>query len=226
MNIIKNLFLFSVAAIITFCFPGPAPSGERLDGVLKGIYKMYGELPGLTVTYQREIITKSMAMLGDEMRSDIAAGRFLFKPPHYLKVEQDTPGQEIVTTDGENIWWYIPEKNLVYQYPADKLGKEFLLLSDLFKGLNNAAETFDITMSECEGDEVYDLQLIPREPWEGIDHIMLSVSSDDFNIKVFEIHNLIGGITRFRLGEFSELDSLERGDFIFVVPEGVEVVKE
>ena len=115
MNIIKNLFLFSIVAIITFCLPGPAPSDERLDGVLEGIYKIYGGLSGLTVTYQREIITKSMAMLGDEMGSDIAAGSFLFKPPHYLKVEQDTPGQEIVTTDGKSIWWYIPAKKLVWQ---------------------------------------------------------------------------------------------------------------
>lgn len=226
MNILKNLFQFSVAAIIIICFAGTAPSDERLNGVLGGILKVYGGLPGLTVSYQREIITKSMAMLGDEMKSDIAAGRFLFKPPHYLKVEQDTPEREIVTTEDKSIWWYIPAKKLVYQYPADKLGKELRLLSELFMGLNNAADTFNITLSESEGDEKYDLELKPKEPWEDINHIILSVDRDDLNIKVVEIHNFIGGVTRFRLGEFSGLNDLEKEDFVFVIPEGVEVIKE
>ncbi|MBP1741134.1 MAG: hypothetical protein H6Q48_3427, partial [Deltaproteobacteria bacterium] len=36
-----------------------------LSTILDGIRKRYGLVSGLTLTYEREVITKSMAMLGD-----------------------------------------------------------------------------------------------------------------------------------------------------------------
>ncbi|HJX34045.1 MAG TPA: hypothetical protein VJ373_02630, partial [Desulfatiglandales bacterium] len=127
------LLLFAVASL---SYSLPAHGDDSLNVVLNGILKRYGDLPGLAVNYQREIITKSAAILGDEMKTDLAAGRFIFKSPHYLKVIQNLPREEIIITDGQIIWWYIPDKKVVYRYPADKLGKELKLLSDIFKGLN------------------------------------------------------------------------------------------
>lgn len=204
----------------------PAYSDDSLTVVLNGILKRYGNLPGLAVNYQREIITKSAAILGDEMKTDLATGSFIFRSPHYLKVIQDLPREEIIITDGQIIWWYIPDKKIVYRYPADKLGKELQLLSDIFKGLNKATENFDITYKESPDKEAYHLSLVPKKPWEEIDHISLSVGRDAFNIMVVEMHNLFGGITRFRLGGISVRDNFEKGFFEFIVPEGVQVQEE
>ena len=215
-----------VSAIMPLADTAPAYSDDSLTVVLNGILKRYGDLPGLAVNYQREIITKSAAILGDEMKTDLAAGSFIFRSPHYLKVIQNLPREEIIITDGQIIWWYIPDKKVVYRYPADKLGKELKLLSDIFKGLNKATEGFDITYEESPDKEAYHLSLVPKEPWEEIDHISLSVGRDAFNIMVVEIHNLFGSVTRFRLGGLSVRKNFEKGFFEFIVPEGVQVQEE
>jgi len=224
---IRYLAVFLLLSVVTsLSYSLPAHGDDPLNIVLNGILKRYGDLPGLAVNYQREIITKSAAILGDEMKTDLATGSFLFKSPHYLKVMQDLPREEIIITDGQIIWWYIPDKKVVYRYPADKLGKELQLLSDIFKGLNKATESFDITYEESPDKEAYHLSLVPKESWEEIDHISLSVGRDGFNIMVVEIHNLFGGITRFRLSGLSARENFEKGFFEFIVPEGVQVQEE
>jgi len=217
------LLLFGVTPL---AYAVPADGDDSLTVVLNGILRRYGDLPGLAVTYQREIITKSAAILGDEMKTDLATGSFIFKSPYYLKVIQDLPREEIIITDGQIIWWYVPDNKIVYRYPADKLGKELQLLSDIFKGLNKATESFDITYEESTDNGAYYLSLVPKEPWEEIDHISLSVGRDGFNIMVVEIHNLFGSITRFRLGSLSVRENFEKGFFEFIVPEGVQVQEE
>ena len=74
--------------------------GEQpLSKVLEGVKKRYGQLAGLSVPYEREILTKSMAMLGDQMKTNVASGNFFFKPPHFLRVEQERPTKEDLITD-------------------------------------------------------------------------------------------------------------------------------
>jgi outer membrane lipoprotein-sorting protein len=213
-------------AITPLAYAVPADGDDSLTVVLNGILDRYGDLPGFAVTYQREIITKSAAILGDEMKTDLAAGSFIFKSPYYLKVMQDLPREEIIITDGRIIWWYIPDKKVVYRYPADKLGNELQVLSDIFKGLDKATERFDITYDEPDDKGAYHLCLVPKEPWEEIDHISLSVGRDGFNILVLEIHNLFGSITRFRLGGLSVRKNFKKGFFEFIVPEGVQIQEE
>jgi hypothetical protein len=41
-----------------------------------------------------------------------------------------------------------------------------------------------------------------------------------------EIHNYLGGITRFTLGDLTIRERFEEGFFGFVAPEGVKVIEE
>ena len=222
--------LFKITRIILLWIPfslsSPILADDQLSGILDGVLERYSNLPGLEVRYKREIITKSMALLGDQMGTDLAYGRIYFKPTNFLKVEQDTPRPETVTTDGDTLWWYIPQENLVYQYPSQKLGKELMLLNDIFHGLKDVGESFNVVQSDIDDEQEYNLQLIPNPPWQEIEHIKLSVARDNFNIRMVEIHNYFGSITRFILEDFSIKENLEELFFRFVAPEGVRVVKE
>ena len=216
--IVNTAFLLSNA--------GRLYGDERLTMILDGILKRYGDLPGLAVTYKREIVTKSREMLGDEMKADLASGEIHFKPPGYIRIIQEKPRSETVTSDGETLWWYIPEKDLVYQYPSSRLGRELTLLSDIFRGLSRVEESFDIMQSDLGDTKEYHLEMIPDPPWEEIDHINLSVDRDSFDIREVEIYNFLGSITRFILGDLSVQKGLTKDYFRFVVPKGVRVIKE
>lgn len=210
----------------TLLFQGDlALSGQNLSGVLEGLNKTYGDLPGLSVPYTREIITRSMSMLGDQVKGDLATGKIYFKAPHFLRVGQETPRIETIVTDGELLWWYIPEEKSARLYPYAEFGQELRMLSDVFRGLSNAEERFVMTMLGRGEKGEYQIELRPDPPWQEIDRIGLSIT-ESHQIRQVDIYNQVGGITRFILEAFTKEESFPEDFFRFVPPEGVKVVKE
>jgi outer membrane lipoprotein-sorting protein len=209
-----------LASLATVCL-----ADDELSELLGNIRKKYARLPGFTVTYKREVLTRSMAMLGEGMSTDLATGKFHFKPSYFLRVEQETPNPETVITDGETLWWYVPRKKEVYRYPSHGFGKELRLLSDIFHGLRTVEENFDVNLMDNDTDGEYRLRLTPNPPWQEIQHIQLSVDRGNSAIRVVEIYNYVGGMTRFTLGNLTVQEKFEEGFFGFVVPEGVKVIE-
>ena len=207
------LFVF-----VLFCSAGPLYGEEKIPEILAGIRSHYGTLAGLTVPYEREIVTRSMTMLGTQMKGDLATGLIYFKPPHFLKLEQQTPKEEYVISDGKVLWWYIPEKALAYRYPSRKLGKELQVLSDTFQGLKQAEENFKITLEEEAEKKLYLLNLVPDPPWQQVEHIGLLIDPQDYRIRMIAIYNYVGGITRFMLGNLTVRHDLEEKSFQFEAP--------
>jgi outer membrane lipoprotein-sorting protein len=198
---------------------------QQLSQVLGGIKNRYGQLTGLSVPYEREVLTKSMAMLGDQMKTDVASGKFFFKPPRFLKVEQETPTKEEIITDGELLWWYIPEKKQAHRIPSSKLARELQLLADIFQGLRGVEESFVVVLvSEDEKDIT--LELTPNPPWPDVHHINLLIHPKDYLIGKVEVYNIMGGLTRFTLGKVTEQKKFKQDFFSFVPPEGVRVLEE
>lgn len=220
--LIKYLYMMLVSILLLQPYPGMTE--EPLAGILKGVREKYGHLPGFHVSYERKILTKSMAMLGETVKADQATGTFFFKPPHFLKVLQETPKEEIVTTDGSILWWYIPRKRQAYRYSTQQLGKELQLLTDIFQGLKEVENDFQVTLTGQHGGK-HLLKLTPTPPWPDIQHVNLSVAGGDYAIEVVEIYNYLGGMTRFTLGEIRVQKTFEAGFFEFVVPEGVRVIE-
>ena len=180
---------------ILFCTLGlsrPSCGDDRLSRVLEEIKGTYGGLPGLTVSYERDIMTRSMAMLGQGMKTDIATGLIHFRPPRSLRVQQKTPKPEEVITDGTTLWWVIPDKNQVYRYPSHKMGRELEVLGDIFQGLKDFEDSFTAVLTAYGVDGEHRIELRPDPPWQEVDHITISVDEDTARIRRVEIYNLLG----------------------------------
>ena len=220
------ILVSSALLLLALCCSRAAAADDRLLKILEGVKKEYGSLAGLTVTYERDVVTRSMAMLDDGIKSDLAAGFIHFKPPHFLRIEQESPRQELVISDGNTLWWYIPEKKEVYRYPAGKLGQELKLLSDIFKGLKDVIDGFVVELTAADTGGRHELKLTPNPPWPEIDFIHLSVSEKDSTIRVVKLQNYLGGFTRFTLGDFKVEEDFREDFFRFTAPDGVKVIQE
>ena len=219
-------FFIVIILFLTFSQPISVFANQKLSEILDGIRKRYGHLPGLSMPYKREIITKSMAMLGETMSKDLAEGMIHFRPPYALRIQQEKPKPEVVITDGHTLWWYIPQKKQVYQYPAKKSAPELRLLSDIFRGLRDVEESFVSELESLDNEGDYQIKLIPNPPWPQINQINLIVKRDDSHIRVVEIHNYLGSTTRFFLGDLTVQEQFKEGFFRFFVPDGVKVMEE
>ena len=217
---------FIIFNLIVLLFHGSAAfAKDDLSTVLEGIKGKYGNLPGLSIPYTREVITRSMSMLGNQVKGDLATGQMFFKPPYFLKLEQRTPNIETLIANKETLWWYIPDKKRAHKYPSQEFGKELRLLSDILRGLNKVTKDFQIMMNSQAEKGKYQIELIPDPPWQEIDRIVLTITHA-YDIRVVNIHNQLGTITRFTLEGLTVKDNFEKDFFEFILPEGVELVEE
>jgi len=211
--------------LLLYSLPLPIFADPTLSSILQNVRKKYENLPGLTLTYQREIISASMSILGEKGNRDLATGLIHFKPPYLLRIDQKTPRIETVISDGELLWWYIPQKNEVYRYSMQRSARELRLMSDIFQGLKQIEESFVVSLSEEEQTENIRIKLIPQPAWPQTETIILSISPADYRILAVEIHDYIGGITRFTIQKQTVRDNFEKDFFQFEIPEKARVIE-
>ena len=156
-------------------------------------------------------------MLGNQVKGDLAEGQISFTPPYFFRLEQKTPNPETLVADGETLWWYIPDKKRAHKYPFQEFGKELKLLSDIFRGLCEVEKNFQVAMLDRKEQEEYQIELRPDPPWQEIDRIVLTVTCD-FDIRVVNIHNQLGSITRFTLQGLAVKEEFPKDFFRFVLP--------
>jgi outer membrane lipoprotein-sorting protein len=197
-----------------------------LSTIFEGIRKTYGLVPGLSFTYEREVISKSMTMLGEQAKPEVATGVIYYKAPHFLKFQQETPTKEILVTDGNVLWWYIQAKNQAHRYSSHQISEEVKLLGDIFQGLRGVEQSFVILQKgeNDKGDLI--LEVTPKPSWGDIDHIDLTVIPGSFHIQKVEIYNLLGGLTRFKLGDSIKEERFSDDFFKFTPPAGARIIEE
>jgi len=221
-RIVFILFLFLFGSIPL----AKALPDDQLSKIISGMRDRYGNAQGWKAEYTREAISKAMAMLETAERHDLAKGSLYFKPRHFLRLEQASPQEELLLTDGQTLWWYIPIKKQAYKYSAETFGKELGLLSDIFQGLKGIKNSFQITLKADPETTTYHLFLRPEPPWQEIDHLELILLKRDFSIKRIDIYNNIGGLTRFLFNRWEEKGSFKKGFFSFSPLPDVKVLEK
>ena len=224
---LRSLVLFScLLFFLVLGFTKQPLAGDEVSRVIDGMRNRYGNAAGITADYTREAISKTMALLGTADRHDIAQGKLYFRPPYSLRLEQASPQKELLVTDGQSLWWYVPHKKEAYRYPALEFGRELRLLSDILTGLRDAGAHFKIALDSHSGANVFSLILKPDPPWEDIDHLEVMILRNDYTIKQVEIYNMVGGLTRFVFSGLQETDRLEETLFSFSPPHGTKIINQ
>jgi outer membrane lipoprotein-sorting protein len=205
--------------------PLAAAEDEKSQQIIECLRTEYGDLPGLSVDYERTIQTASMALLGGSGTKDLATGTIYFMPPHFLKIEQKAPKIETVTANGETLWWYVPQDKKIHKYSSKEVGRELRIFADIFQGLQQVESSFKVLWEGHTEKGDAKLTLVPDPPWAQTHHISLSVTSG-CRLREVAIHNTAGNVTRFVLSGLEPRESFDKDFFTFSVPQGVKVIEE
>jgi len=186
------------------------------QAVVDSIQKQYDA----TRTFQAHFVQKSyLKVMG---QSQIAQGRVYIKKPGKMKWDYTAPDRQILISNAEALWLYLPEESQVTKMQVQSIyssnapalflaGKGKLTESFQVKKINRTSKRLEVT-------------LIPREPDHNVDRLVLFAHPKNHQIIGSRVYDKLGNQTEMIFSKIQINPSIEDGIFEFKVPEGVELI--
>ena len=211
--------LILLAAVVVTALPATvrADSMPPLDYILKELEKRYTGSQ-FSADFLQESTIKAMEI------TDFASGRVYVRYPGMMRWEYEKPERQAIITDGHKLWIYRPLDNQVMTGNAPVFfrdGKGASFLSDI----RLVRQKFTITSHQPEGENLYELRLVPREKTLNISQIRLYIVPRAFTIARIVTLDDYGDDTRIDIVNTQFNVELDPGLFKFDIPKGADVQK-
>lgn len=217
---VKSVQIFILlAAVAVTALPATlsADSMPPLDYILKELEKRYTGSQ-FSADFLQESTIKAMEI------TDFASGRVYVRYPGMMRWEYEKPERQAIITDGHKLWIYRPLDNQVMTGNAPVFfrdGKGASFLSDI----RLVRQKFTITSHQPEGENLYELRLVPREKTLNISQIRLYIVPRAFTIARIVTLDDYGDDTRIDIVNTQFNVELDPGLFKFDIPKGADVQK-
>jgi len=217
---VKSVQIFILlAAVALTALPATlsADSMPPLDYILKELEKRYTGSQ-FSADFLQESTIKAMEI------TDFASGRVYVRYPGMMRWEYEKPERQAIITDGHKLWIYRPLDNQVMTGNAPVFfrdGKGASFLSDI----RLVRQKFTITSHQPEGENLYELRLVPREKTLNISQIRLYIVPRAFTIARIVTLDDYGDDTRIDIVNPQFNVELDPALFKFDIPKGADVQK-
>lgn len=210
--------LTGLMALQGFEAAGEVHTAETVTG------KMRQRLDGVRSLAARYTVTTYAAVL--ESRSETGGNLYLQRDRNRLRLEE---ADQIIVSDGETLWTYVPGNRQVIISPAGEEG------SESGPGLTGRPDDFLFDYSnrylyELEGREPVDemscalLRLTAVEPADGLPELRIWVDEEHWLTRKVTYTDDMGSETILRFMDYRMNEKLAPGLFEMKAPEGVEWV--
>lgn len=211
---ISTLLRSSITALCLVAMPlvasadDQARAAERLNELLSRAKTMTGGFSQMTLSANGANLQET-------------TGTLALKRPGMFRWHTDPPLEQLLVSDGERIWLYDPDLEQVTIQKMDKRLSHTpaLLLSG---DVSQLQENFNIEWSE--GSSVVDFTLTPKEADSMFDNLRVSFS--DGVINDMQMSDPVGQRTNILFRNVQLNQPLDDAQFIFDVPDGVDVISE
>jgi outer membrane lipoprotein carrier protein len=157
----------------------------------------------------------------------VESGTLWLKKPRKMRWEYRSPKEKLFVSDGEVVWFYLPEERQLRKTTLKKLDDlrsplAFLLgktkLESELQGLSKAVDQSPIVT----GDTV--LRGIPKAMAGQVGEVLLEIAPSDQIVRIV-LTEADGATTEFRFAGWKENVEMSDSLFRFVPPPGVETVE-
>ncbi len=191
--------------------------GSQEQIVLSEIQNRYEKTNDLEANFVQEYIGKVMK------QANRGEGKVYFKKKGMMRWDYRTPYQKLIS-DGQTLWYYQPEEKQVLISDISKMIKEYGFL--MGEGdLKRDFKLIQLKESKLLNDNIYIIELLPKEPHPALAKLVLTVEKRNFYIIQTDVIDEVGNITRTRFSDIKINTNLPFYLFHFTIPPGVEVLR-
>jgi outer membrane lipoprotein carrier protein len=211
--------MLSFLFVTVLLFPQAAGAAPSPDDLARNLQRKYEQIQSFTADFEH-------VYEGGVLRKKVAErGNVMIRKPGLMRWTYTAPEKKEFVSDGRKLYSYIPEDRqvIVTAVPtADEASSPALFLA----GKGNIGRDFTASAATVPGlrrDE-YALKLVPRNPQQEYDWLVLVVARDTLQIRRLVTTDAQGGTSTFVFSHFRENVKLPDGAFTFRIPRGVEVI--
>lgn len=203
--------------IIVFILQTSICAGSQDQIVLSEIQNRYEKTNDLEADFVQEYIGKVMK------QTNRGEGKVFFKKKGMMRWDYRVPYQKLIS-DGKTLWYYQQKEKQVLISDISKMVKEYGFLM----GEGDIRRDFKLVQmreSKSLNEDIYLLELIPKEPNPALAKLILTVDQKTFYIIQIDIFDEVGNITRTRFSGIKINTNLPAYLFSFTIPPGIEVLR-
>ena len=210
---------FFTLLVVSFQGDSVASDPLSISDILGKVQQRYGA-GDFEADFVQESLLKAMDMV------DTAKGHLYFARPGMMRWHYKTPEEYLIITDGDTVWIYRPEENLVMLgRAAEYFGSE--KGTDLFSNPRELSREFIVELAprQLQEKDYHVLRLVPKTERPDLAELNLFISKETFNIMKTVTYNTFGDRTTIRFESYRFNQGLNSSLFVFNIPHGAEVVQ-
>ncbi|MFT6429365.1 MAG: outer membrane lipoprotein carrier protein [Halopseudomonas sp.] len=211
---IKTFFRSSLATLCLLSLPFAAMADEQ-SVAAERLNILLSRASTMSANFSQMTLSSNGASLQE------ATGSVVLKRPGMFRWHTDPPAEQLLVSDGEQIWLYDPDLEQVTIQKMDKrlTHTPALLLSG---DVSKLEENFNITV--IESGDVSEFLLTPKANDTLFDNLRLSFQGEKIND--MQMSDAIGQRTNILFQNVKTNESMQQSQFSFDIPSGVDVISE
>lgn len=206
----KSSFFIAIIAICVLLAAAPAQAtgktaSDSFSLLAQRVQERYRRVRSLSADYQR---ASSFVSLGNQSggRKVTGSGRLTWARPLKLRLEQDTPRQELIITGGDAAWWVRPQRKQADLYPLSQFTGGLTSLLDALGGLDSLEKDYKVHEASAKDAAAAPqgsvlLSLEPRQRRADLKDLVLIFAKDGLALRGFVIYNLVGDRTAYTFSD-------------------------
>ncbi len=217
----KRIGVITLFLVLMVCLGLSAYGQEAVGDVVDKLQAQYDQTNDYSALFTQETISKSLGAPA------VINGKVYIKKPGMMRWEYTDPKKQQIISDGQTLWFYIPDDKQVRIYKTAEAFENLPFLNFLF-GKGKIKDDFTATLGDPGKEKANDYYLIvlaPKSQNSSIDKVLILVTKKDYIISQLNTYDVLGNVTRIAFKDISVNSGLKDSMFHFIVPDGVETIK-
>ncbi len=212
-----NLCLMLLAAGIFL----PVTSGAAdIDTVVSRLQSRYETVATLSADFTQEFFSVGMG------GTQVSGGRVYLKKPGRMRWEYTSGTNDELVSNGAVVWLFQPDLNQVIETVVSQTPG---IAVDFLSGVGDLRENFTVRQADENGEgsgSAYLLELTPATLQPNLKRLVIEVDKETSLVLKTVVEDLFGNRTTVTFSDISVNVRIDDSFFEFVVPDGVNILKQ